>query len=72
MSESQYTPATDEVRNHYLADPDDLPEFDRWLALVERKSAVEALREAGRHFLISGEIGPANYVFSVAERIERG
>jgi predicted acetyltransferase len=42
---TDYTPTTEEVRNHYLAIDEDRAEFDRWLAEHERKAKESAYAE---------------------------
>lgn len=68
MTDRQYTPDTEDVRENYELAAIDLcdgrcrkrghaDEFDRWLAAHDAEVAAKALEEAGHAFTHSGKIG---------------
>jgi hypothetical protein len=64
---SEYTPPTEDVRNHYAYGcgpehtwAESREDFDRWLAQVRREAAAEALEDAADYArVLTGE--PAHY-----------
>ena len=76
MTNNEYTPTTDDVRNDYrfsnkrpdVCGKDFGDEFDRWLDATIRQAKAEALREA------AAEVYPraATWLRARASRIEAG